>query len=77
MYLHNDLEKHIISFINPRAKCLTTTKGRCLCYTQKNRRCNINVNYTDTLICHIHSNYYNNIKCVSLISYIKKLPLSY
>lgn len=77
MYLHYDLERYIISFINPNATCLTTNKGRCLCFTHKQRRCKKKVDYSTQLICTTHSNYYKNIKCVSLISYIKKSPLSY
>lgn len=56
MYLPVELQKHILSFLNPNAEYFIRKKGRCIARTRKdkNPRCLRKVDYTETLTCCIH-----------------------
>lgn len=56
MYLPVELQKHILSFLNPNAEYFIRKKGRCIARTRKdkNPRCLRKVDFTETLTCSIH-----------------------
>lgn len=56
MYLPVELQKHILSYLNPNADFLKNSKGRCIARnkTDKHPRCKRKVDFTNTLTCPIH-----------------------
>ena len=56
MYLPVELQKHILSFLNPNAEYFIRNKGRCIARTRKEKhpRCLRKVDFTETLTCYIH-----------------------
>lgn len=54
MYIPIEIQKHILSYLG-YSYIQEHKKGRCICYTQKNKRCKNIVNYTKCLYCNIHN----------------------
>lgn len=54
MYVPVEIQREILSYLGyyfPKSK---TNIGRCLCYTQLNKRCKRRLNYSKRIFCNIH-----------------------